>query len=316
MDVLHKKKLSEIVKKGSIKFVHDLKQLTTIKIGGPAEVLIQTADKAELKSVLLLSSTEHIPFFVLGGGSNVLFPSEGYRGIVIKLPHTPHKVMKPDKKVILSLGGGSIVNLVASRLAEEGYTGFENMFGLPGTMGGAIFMNSKWPQNTFQTSDCLETVTYITRSGELVTFSKNELHFNYGFSDFQKKDGIIIESTCVIHELNTTDVKKKCLDVQQYRRSTQPTGVFTAGCVFKNISEFERNKHQLPTCSAGYLIDQAGFKGYQCGGLTVSSVHANFFINSGSATSMDYQHLLELIKEKVSNKFGINLKDEVLFVNL
>lgn len=299
-----KQDLEKIIKKGAIHFDHSLKNLTSSKIGGPADVFIQTSDKDEIKSVFELATLSSLPFFVLGGGSNLIFQSEGYKGIVLKLPHEPHHISQNGNADVLHVSGGTVVNLVAAKLIDEGFSGFECMYGLPGTAGGAVYMNSKWPHDNYQTSDSLRGVDYLSKEGELVHFTKDQLHFSYGQSEFQAMNGIILGAQFTIQQSDKDVIRNKCLQVLAYRKETQPFGVFTAGCVFKNPGDM----------SAGYLIDQCGLKGYTKNHLSISRIHANFFVNDGKATSDEYLELIQKVKEVVFAKFGILLREEVLVV--
>lgn len=299
-----KQDLEKIVKRGIIHFDYSLKNLTSSKIGGPADVFIQTSDKEEIKSVFELTNQSSVPLFVLGGGSNLIFKSEGYKGIVLKLPHESHYVSQDGNTAVLHVSGGTVVNLVAAKLIDEGYSGFECMYGLPGTAGGAVYMNSKWPRDNYQTSDSLLGVDYLSEEGELVHYTKDQLHFSYGQSVFQTKKGVILGAQFGVHRSDRDAVQKKCLHVLTYRKETQPFGVFTAGCVFKNPGDI----------SAGCLIDQCGLKGYTEKHLSISRIHANFFINDGNATSSEYLQLIQKVKEAVFAKFSILLREEVLVV--
>ncbi|MFA6005098.1 MAG: UDP-N-acetylmuramate dehydrogenase [Patescibacteria group bacterium] len=310
----HINKISSLVRRGTVKKDFPLKALTSIKIGGPARVFVQTSDVVELSSVLLYCKEHKIPLFVLGGGSNILFSDEGFDGVVLKVSDMQYQLEKKKGGALLTLGAGYVVNLAAVKLADEGLSGFEYLYGLPGSVGGAIYMNSKWPKNHYAISDTVESVSYLSETGDVKVYDKEHTKFGYGFSEFQYKKGLVLSATFRLVEKNKSEIKQLCLDVMKYRHDTQPTGVLTAGCVFKNISEEERVRFDLPSRSAGYLIDVTGFKDRKFGGLLVSPVHANFFVNTGTATAHDYAELVDLIKSTVRDKFGVVLREEVMFV--
>lgn len=308
------KTLKSFVKKGDCHENFSLRPFTTIKIGGPAQLFIQSADTEELRRVFTYCKEHKISLFILGGGSNLLFSDKGYQGVVLKIANMHYELDKNSHGARLELGAGYIINLAATKLIDEQLSGFEYLYGLPGSVGGAIYMNSKWPKSHFAISDVVTQISYLSETGVVEAYDREHTQFGYGFSEFQRKNGIVLSVTFQLKEANRSTIQKLCQEVMQYRRETQPTGVLTAGCVFKNITEEERINYDLSTRSAGYLIDKAGFKNTKYGGLLVSPVHANFFVNTGKATAKGYSELVALIKEKVREKFGVVLREEVVVV--
>jgi len=306
--------LTIIVESGKVKANFSLKNLTTMKIGGKADLYIQTADFEEVREVFLYCRELKIPLFVLGGGSNIIFTDEGFAGVVLKLEPKPMKI--DAKKNSVTLSAGYSANLAAVKLAEEGWSGFEGFFGLPGTIGGAIYMNSKWPKEYFQTSNILQGVTYLDNMGRIAEREVGEFKFAYGYSSFQEEKGIILSATFAIERADPKKITEHNKEVMNYRQQTQPVGAQTSGCVFKNISLEAAQKRLLPTASAGYLIDKCGLKETKMGKMMVSPIHANFFINLGGATSKEYLNLVNLVKNKVYEKFGINLEEEVEVIKI
>lgn len=311
-----RQELRSLITKGIFEEAYALKQQTTIKIGGPASVFIRTDDQDEIRKVLNFCDQEKIPRFILGGGSNLLFPDSGFDGVVLKNTNKRFEINKVDSAYRVTLGAGFVVHLAATKLAEEGLSGFEYLFGLPGQVGGALFMNSKWPKDHYSISDTVYTVQYLESDGTVKEYQAADGEFSYGFSKFQKKNGMILSSTFSVTPKSKTEINALCQEVMAYRHKTQPTGVLTAGCVFKNITEEEQLTSKLPTRSAGYLIDKIGFKNKQYGGILVSPVHANFFVNTGNATAKDYLELVELVKTKVREQFGVTLRQEVELITI
>ena len=199
-------------------------------------------------------------------------------------------------------------------MMELGFSGFEGLYGLPGTLGGAIYQNSKWPKNNYQISDNLISIKHLDKNGILKQTNRQDLDFSYGYSSFQKNNHIILSAQFKFIRKNTEEIKKQSLRVMAYRRLSQPVGVLTAGCVFKNINEELQKKYNWPTCSAGYFIDKSGLKNVRVNNLQISDVHANFFVNTKNASSKDYLELVSLIKNKVKENFAIDLKEEVRIV--
>ncbi|PJE63624.1 UDP-N-acetylenolpyruvoylglucosamine reductase [Candidatus Roizmanbacteria bacterium CG10_big_fil_rev_8_21_14_0_10_45_7] len=301
---------------GTLRWDVPLSSLTTMRIGGPAWAMVQTDNVDEIRCVYDLVAQKEIPLFVLGGGSNVVFPDEGYPGIILKLPLGSISTEVRDKdRVAVTFSGGYLSQLAAQKTVDLGLTGFESMYGLPGTLGGAIVMNSKWPAGKFMTGDVLESVQYLRPDGSLTTMRHDELDFSYGHSSLQNKKGIVTQATFVFSQDDPKEGMRRCMEIMEYRKKTQPHGVKTAGCVFKNIGKNEQELHDLPYGSSGYLIDQAGLKGTRIGGLTVSTVHANFFVNDGTATYADYRALVEKVRQTVYDKFSVKLTEEVYAVH-
>lgn len=309
-----KDRLESIVKKGTLKANEPLSGHTTMKIGGPAQFFVKATETEEIRNLLILSKDEGIPLFILGGGSNVIFADSGYPGIVLKLDQAQYRTEKKGTEVEVTFPSGYNSHLASVKMAEELLSGFEPLYGLPGTIGGAIYMNSKWPKDNFQTSDALSSVTYLDESGEVKRKTAPEIKFGYGYSKFQEHPWIILEAVFRFKPGDKNTIADKNSAIMAYRRQTQPFGVSTAGCVFKNILEEEKERLSLPNTSAGYLIDQCGLKNKQIGKVHVSPIHANFFVNLGGATAQDYLSLVELVREKVQVKFGLDLREEVQFV--
>jgi UDP-N-acetylmuramate dehydrogenase len=203
------------------------------------------------------------------------------------------------------------VQKIARFCLENGYQGFEYLYGLPGTVGGAVWQNSKWPRQQFAISQIIQSVSFLHQSGQRERFLSSDCQFGYGSSVFQKLPGLITEVEFKLNQTEPVDLKKIAQQTLDYRRQTQPLTELTAGCAFKNISEDQRCQFSLPTKSAGYLIEQAGLKNLQVGKMRISSVHANFVTNQGSGTSQDYQNLIKQIKQQVLTKFGVTLNEEI-----
>jgi len=309
-----KNRLEEIVKQGKLKPNEPLAQYTTLKIGGPAEFFIETNHPQELSALWKLHNHSQVPTKIIGGGSNLLFKDAGFSGVIIKLSNAEYQLDHSQQLPVVTFPAGYSSHLASLKVLELGYSGFEGLHGLPGTIGGAIYMNSKWPKEHFQTADNLISVDYLNSEGELITVLKPALRFAYGYSSFQEKNWLILSAKFAFRPEEVAEIKRRYTNVLNYRRTTQPIGVKTAGCVFKNITPEEQSQNNLPTASVGYLIDQCGLKGMQIGQMAVSVVHANFFVNLGQATAQEYQKLVQIVRQAVKTKFKIDLKEEVDFV--
>jgi len=296
--------LLKLIEKGKIQENVPLARYTTMKIGGPARFLVETGKIEEIKALIKYCQRAKLPFFILGGGSNVVFADRGFKGVVLKLAPVDFKIIKSGQSPVVEFGAGYFTSLAAVKMTELGFSGFESLCGLPGTIGGAIYQNSKWPKGSYQISDNLLSVTYIDDKQCLVTKKKADLQFAYGFSSFQKENYIIVRARFGFIKKDPKLIKAQCEEVVAYRLKTQPYGVYTAGCVFKNIGKL----------SAGRLLDEVNLKSVAVGQMRVSNLHANFFINMGKAKAKDYLALVKIAKKRVKQKFNLDLKEEVRFV--
>jgi UDP-N-acetylmuramate dehydrogenase len=300
-----------------------LAPFTTFHIGGPADYFLETHTQDDLAQAIILARELHLPFFILGGGSNVLIGDKGFRGLVIR--NATHAITMKGIKGAISGGvktgsvfveadSGVPFNLLVRFTIDEGLHGLEMHLGLPGSVGGAIYMNSKWMNSSSYVGDVVYQARILTPANEIKSVAKDYFHFQYGTSVIQESGDIILS---VVFELHHED-KKTLWDSANksivYRKDTQPQGIKTAGCIFKNISPADAIIAQTPdhTTSSGYLIDHAGCKDMVVGGAKVSPIHANFIVNTGNATASDVLQLMSLISERVQKQFGVTLKEEVV----
>lgn len=271
-----------------------LSHYTTFGIGGPASYLIPVETIDDLAKLFTFIFENHIPYLVIGKGSNVLFNDRGFEGVVIL-----NKIHEYERQGhTITVGAGYSFSLLGKRTVNENFSGLEFAVGIPATVGGAIYMNAGI--GVEQTCTPLIEVTYVTEEGEVRVFQKKDLEFGYRTSSFQKMRGAIGRATFQLTE--SPHAKKHMRELIERRLLTQPYKEKSAGCVF-------RNPPQGP--SAGALIDQCGLKGEKIGGAEVSTLHANFIINRGGATAQDVLKLSELIRSKVKEKTGIELKREL-----
>lgn len=286
---------------------------TTLKIGGPADVFYDARTSEELITVITTARNIDLPVFVLGGGSNILIGDKGVRGLVVK--NNTNKIVfrgakgsyvsgRRSAEVYVEADSGVPFNTLVRNTIEKGLGGIHMHLGLPGTVGGAIYMNSKWTKPVSYVGDVLYQADVLTGSGTVVTVKRDYFHFGYDHSVLQSNGDIVLR---VVFILSPED-KEKLWEVANasvsYRKETQPQGVFTAGCTFRNIS----------TTSAGFLVDHAGCKELSVGGAAISPVHANFIINRNHATASDVVQLIDKVKAKVSARFNTTLVEEIIRV--
>ncbi|GAB5411951.1 MAG: UDP-N-acetylmuramate dehydrogenase [Chlamydiales bacterium] len=272
-----------------------LSKYTTFGIGGPARFFAEVTSTEQMQEVL--KAAGELPIFFLGNGSNILFDDRGFDGLVI-LNRIQFFEQSGGR---FSVGAGFNFSLLGSKVSRLGFGGMEFASGIPGSVGGAIFMNAG--ANGFETTDFLQKVHFVDRKGVLHEFEKSELAFSYRTSPFHKMEGAIVSAVFQLEECN--QARKRRQDIVRYRQETQPYGEKSAGCIFRNPEGG----------SAGALIEQAGLKGLQVGGARVSEKHANFIVNpEGKANAKDVLRLMDLVKIAVRNQLGKELECEVRYI--
>jgi len=307
---------------GKIRVNEPLARFTTFKIGGPADLFFEAQTKQELVDVLVLARKNSIPVFVLGGGTNILISDKGIRGLVVK-NSTRHIVTraalgtvqkgKVSRRVFVEAESGAIFNTLVRYTVDEGLKGLEMHLGLPGTVGGAIYMNSKWTHPIAYVGDVLYQAEILTQSGEQKIVPQRYFHFGYDKSSLQKTKDIVLTVTFALEKEDKERLWGIANESIKYRQSTQPQGVFTAGCTFRNVPQSTVLSLGLPkeATSAGFLIDHVGLKGKIIGDAQISSVHANFIVNKGHARYSDVIELINIAKENVKKQFGVVLEEEI-----
>ncbi len=268
---------------------------TSLQVGGPADYLVFPRDLEELQAVLLLAQEKGIPFFVLGHGSNLLVRDEGYRGMVISLASACSRYDFMEDRV--KAGAAVPLPWLAREFARRGYKGLEFAAGIPGTLGGAIFMNAG-AFGSYIGELVIEVVT-MDLQGCCRIRPHTELNFSYRWSNFQDEDVIILEAALALQPGNREEIERNMEDMLNERAARHPHQP-SAGSVFRN-----------PPGGAGYLIEQAGLKGMAVGGALISPQHGNFIVNTGNATATDVLSLISIARDKVREKFGIELEPEI-----
>lgn len=271
-----------------------LKEYSTFKIGGDADYLIEVKTQEEAVQAISFANQHNLKWAVVGKGSNTLFSDQGFRGVVIVNLIT-HFVQNEN---IFTVGAGFSFAYLGIKTASLGYSGLEFASGIPGSVGGAVYMNAGACGS--ETKDCLNQVVFCDEAGQIQTLVKEVLNFSYRKSDFQKKKGMIIEATFSLQK--NEQAKTIQQQLLNHRIKTQPYQDPSIGCFFKNPSQ---------AVKAGFLIDQCGLKGMRVGGAQVSTLHANFIVNKDHASASDVLELKKLIKALVLEKTGYLLEEEV-----
>lgn len=295
---------------------------TTWKVGGTSEFYMETEKTEEIIKAVQLSKKYGYPLFIYGGGSNIFVSGNGISGLTIKNNCRRFDMMsvkgaiKQQKldvsKAIVYAESGAIMNQLVRFTVEEGLQGLEYQLGLPGTVGGALHMNSNFPKKQAYVGDAIERVRLVTRDGEVKDVDKAYFRFAYDQSILQETGEIVLSAVFSFTATDKRELWQRGMEAVQHRNETQPKG-FSAGCTFRNISIAQALIAKIPDniTSAGYLIDKAGLKGKRIGDAIISDKHANFIMNLGSATPQDVVELVSLIKKTVLQKFGVHLELEV-----
>lgn len=305
-----------------LKFDEPLAKHTYFKIGGPADLLYESKTSQEFISAVQSAILYKIPYLVIGGGSNILVTDAGFRGLVIKNRATQIQLKgfaggvdkgKLDlKEAIVQADSGVPANLLIRYTLDQGLSGLEDMLGLPGTVGGAVYNNSHHLDKLF--GEHIIEVEAIGQDGKLKKYTSKELAFDYDYSIFHKTKESIVTASFQLKRGDKDQLWEIANAAVKRRATTQPLGIPSSGCMFKNIPLADKMRLGVPTPSVGYLIDKAGLKGLQVGGASISQVHANFIVNDGTATSGDVLSLIKQIQTKIKAKYGVKLELEVIVI--
>lgn len=285
---------------GEVRMDEPLADYTTWKIGGPADVFLIPKGKEELMEALKILYHHQVPFTTIGRGSNMLVSDKGIRGAVIKLGEELNDLRYEDGLVYVG-GAYSFIKLSVMS-GKKGLTGMEFAGGIPGTVGGAVFMNAG--AHGSDVSQILLTAEIVLETGKLVQWNTEEMQFAYRYSKLHKVRGIVTEAVFKLKQGDRKEIAAAMASYKDRRLRTQPLQLAVAGSVFRN----PENNY------AAKLIEESGLKGKRCGDAEVSMQHANFIVNTGQATARDVLALIEQIQIEVFESFGIRLIPEVVMV--
>ncbi|MCX6725997.1 MAG: UDP-N-acetylmuramate dehydrogenase [Candidatus Shapirobacteria bacterium] len=269
---------------------------TTFKIGGVADWFYQVKNETDLIKAISFCRKQKIPFFILGGGSNLLVSDKGFRGMVIKMEN---EMIKVDNEKIIVESGSSLARLIKIAM-ENSLSGLEFLAGIPGTVGGSIVGNAGAWQENF--SDKIKRVKILDGKDQVKWFNQEDCQFSYRQSRFKKSKEIILAVEIELKKAKQKDISQKISDNLK-KRKNQPQEP-SAGSIFINPK---------PN-SASDLIENCGLKGVKRGGAEISDKHANFIVNRDGAKAKDVLELISLAKQQVKEKFGIDLKTEIFFL--
>lgn len=283
---------------GKVKENEPLRNHTTIKIGGPADLFIEPSSVDNLKSVMEVIGRHQTHWRAIGRGSNLLVSDKGIEGAVIKLGAGLDQLEIDDTEIIVG-GGHSLVSL-STIISKKGLSGLEFASGIPGSVGGAVYMNAG--AHGSDISKILTKVHVLFDDGALEWLSNEEMEFSYRTSILQnKRPGIVVEAVFQLDHGDRSTIVSHMQKNKDYRKETQPWNFPCAGSIFRN---------PLPHY-AGKLIEEAGLKGYSIGGAKISEMHGNFIVNAGNATAEDVLALIQYVKETIFNLYKVKMETEV-----
>ena len=275
---------------------------TTYKVGGPARIYLKVKDVDSLIKTIKYCGKHRVKYLVIGRGSNLLFSDREYEGLIISLNECFNEI-KVNGSTMIAQAGVPMISL-SYQAAKIGLSGFEFMGGIPGSIGGGIYMNAG--AYKYDLASVVKTVTLLNEKHEVVTFNNEQMDFSYRHSICQDNRKLIVLEVTFELTAKSPDEIKAVLDERKERRmSSQPWNMPSAGSVF-------RNPQDKP---AWQYIDECGLRGYEIGGAQVSPKHSNFIVNNGYASAKDIYDLIMLVQEKVNEKFGVKLRREVGLIN-
>ncbi len=297
----------------NVKFNEPMNRHTSLRVGGPAQVFVAPESPEKLVELIKWCGQKEFPYTIFGNGTNVLVKDSGIRGIVIVLTKCLNKITQTttdnDSVIVTALAGARLQALCGFAI-DNGLGGMNFAQGIPGTVGGGIIMNAGTAYGNMQS--VLNSIEILLPTGKNKILSKDNLCFGYRKlswntekEDVYKSPSIILSGCFCLHHSDPRKLKQEANEILKTRGEKQPKGLPGAGCFFKNPSSGK---------TAGELIEIAGLKGKTIGGAKISSKHANFILNTGSASASDILALIQVVQEKVLNIFNIELETEIKIV--
>lgn len=287
-----------------------LAPLTTFKVGGPADVLLETHTAGEIVEAIAIANAAGARVTILGGGSNVLIADAGIRGLVIR-PKGGEVSAIGDR--LVRADAAVTINGLVRWTINRGYAGLEAWAGTPGTVGGAIYGNAHWKKVNI--GDLVESVRLVTLDGTLLQAPADRMEFDYDYSRLKRTSEVVLWAAFrVTPGADPAALRAVARESLAFRKRTQPLESPSAGCIFMNPDPSrDRVPEGIPP-SAGALVDRAGLKGAAHHGARVSPTHANFIINDGSASAADIRELIERCRNAVKDQFGVTLRNEIIYL--
>ncbi len=300
MDERIYRRLCNVAGPANVRTDEPMKRHTTFRIGGRADYFVCPDSAKKLGQILLLCREEGLPWFILGNGSNLLVSDDGYRGVVIQIYKQYQEVLIEGEKI--KAGAGILLARLASLAGEAGLTGLEFASGIPGTLGGAIFMNAGAYGGEMK--EVVETVTVLDGQGQVLTLPGSDLQMGYRTSLVREKGWILLEAVLGLARGERDQIRQKMEELRRVRCGRQPLDLPSAGSTFKRPEGY----------FAGKLIMDAGLRGLRVGDAMVSEKHCGFIVNVGNARAEDVRQLMGQVQERVWEQFHVRLEPEVRFL--
>ena len=294
---------SEISFEGDVRYMEPMMKHTSLRIGGPADLFVVPRNLSSLKNILSVLNRKKIPFFIIGGGTNILIKDGGIDGVVISLASFKkiEILSENEMNVRVYVETGTPLQRLVNFSKEKGYSGIEGLAGIPGFVGGAICGNAG--AFGYEMKDIIISVSVMNNEGNVKNQGAETIDFGYRRSGISSA-GLLLSAEILLKKDDKKYVSAKIENFLKRKWESQPLSEPSAGCIFKNP----------PELSAGKLIEEAGCKGMRMGGVEVSSTHADFFINKGKARAVDFIRLMEEVTQRVKEKFQVILEPEIKIV--
>lgn len=285
-----------------------MKKYTSFKVGGPADIFVDPGTEERLIKTINYFEDSNIPYILMGNGSNIIFRDGGYRGAVILTNSRVNGSMaglgyNDKKNPIISAGAGILLSTLAKIVASDSFTGMEFASGIPGTLGGALFMNAGAYGGEMK-DIVVSARVYDPKTKKIEITGVNDMDLSYRHSAFQSNNKIILEVDIKLKPGNQDGINSKMKELLKKRNAKQPVNLPSAGSFFKRPQGH----------FAGKLIEDSGLRGLKMGGAQISELHAGFMVNKGGATSKDIEDLMEVVRVTVFDNFGVMLEPEVRIV--
>ncbi|HEX4566481.1 MAG TPA: UDP-N-acetylmuramate dehydrogenase [Vicinamibacterales bacterium] len=282
---------------------------TTFRVGGPADWLVLTQGADEVKAAAAAARRANAPMTIIGGGSNLLIADAGVRGVVVRV-HGGHA--DPLRQGLVRADAGLTINGLVRWTINRGLAGLEAWAGTPGTVGGAVYGNAHFKGRLI--GELLDSVELLDAGGSVTHVPSCDMEFGYDASRLQRTHEVLLSADFRVTRGEVTALRSVARESLAFRKRTQPLESPSAGCIFRNPDPVtDRVPDGIPA-SAGALVDRAGLKGEREGGALVSPAHGNFIVNDGTATAADIRRLIERCRLAVRERFGVELRDEIVYL--
>lgn len=292
------KEITEIADESRVLINEPMSKHTTFRVGGPCDVFISIKETKEAENIIRLLCRENIPYFVIGNGSNLLVGDEGFRGVIIEIGKNYSDITISGE--IVEAQAGALLVKIANECYKSSLGGFEFASGIPGTLGGGVFMNAGAYGGELK--DIIQTVTVLNvETGEISEMSCDEMQFSYRHSIAKEMPLVILSAKMKLYTKDMNSIKERMDELKELRTKKQPLEYPSAGSTFKRPEGY----------FAGKLIEDAGLKGYKVGSAMVSEKHSGFVINTGDAKASDIITLIDDVRRIVYEKYGVELEPEV-----